>query len=50
MPTLLARPMHIETAGNKPELIDEYTGRVNTQTTSVSVAHMRSPQGWEEPG
>jgi len=50
MPTLVAQPIRISAAGNKPKLIDEYIGRVNTKTAAVSVAHMRSPQGWEEPG
>jgi mannose-6-phosphate isomerase-like protein (cupin superfamily) len=50
MPTLVAQPTRIRAAGNKPKLIDEYIGRVNTQTPTLSVAHMRSPQGWEEPG
>ena len=50
MPTLVAQPTRITAAGNKPKLIDEYIGRVNTQTPAVSVAHMLSPQGWEEPG
>jgi ethanolamine utilization protein EutQ len=50
MPTLIARPTRIQSAGNKPKLIDEYVGRVNSQTTSASVAHMRSPAGWLEPG
>ena len=50
MPTLVAQPTRIRAAGNKPKLIDEYIGRVNTQTLALSVAHMRSPQGWEEPG
>jgi ethanolamine utilization protein EutQ len=50
MPTLISQPTRITAAGNKPKLIDEYVGRVNTKTTGVSVAHMRSPQGWEEPG
>jgi len=50
MPTLVAQPTRIRAAGNKPKLIDEYVGRVNTKTTSVSVAHMHSPQGWLEPG
>jgi len=49
-PTLIARPTRIEAAGNKPKLIDEYIGRVNSRDSSVSVAHMRSPQGWTEPG
>jgi len=50
LPTLVAEPTRITAAGNKPKLIDEYIGRVNSKTSSVSVAHMRSPQGWEEPG
>jgi ethanolamine utilization protein EutQ len=50
MPTLVAQPTRIRAAGTKPKLIDEYIGRVNTTTSNVSVAHMRSPQGWEEPG
>src|SRR5258705_11928431 len=50
MPTLVAEPTHIRAAGTKPKLIDEFIGRVNTKTPGVSVAHMRSPQGWEEPG
>jgi ethanolamine utilization protein EutQ len=50
MPTLVAQPMRIQAAGNKPKLIDEYIGRVTTNTESLSVAHMRSPQGWVEPG
>ena len=50
MPTLIAEPTRIQSAGNKPKLIDEYIGRVNSQTTSVSVAHMHSPAGWIEPG
>lgn len=40
----------MQAAGNKPKLIDEYIGRVNSNTTGASVAHMRSPQGWLEPG
>ena len=50
MPTLVAAPTRITAAGTKPKLIDEYIGRVNSKTAGVSVAHMRSPQGWEEPG
>ena len=50
MPTLIAQPSRITAAGNKPKLIDEYIGRVNSQTAGVSVAHMRSPGGWIEPG
>ena len=50
MPTLITQPTRIQAAGNKPKLIDEYIGRVTTQTAPVSVAHMRSPAGWQEPG
>ena len=50
MPTLIAAPTRIQSAGNKPKLIDEYIGRVNSQTSGASVAHMRSPGGWKEPG
>lgn len=50
MPTLIEKPTRITAAGNKLKLIDEYIGHVNSHTSEVSVAHMRSPQGWEEPG
>jgi ethanolamine utilization protein EutQ len=50
MPTPIPQPTRIQSAGNKPKLIDEYVGRVNTKTSAASVAHMRSPQGWLEPG
>jgi len=50
MPTLIPSPTRIQAAGNKPKLIDEYVGRVNSKTSAASVAHMRSPQGWIEPG
>jgi mannose-6-phosphate isomerase-like protein (cupin superfamily) len=50
VPTLIASPTRVEAAGNKPKLIDEYIGRVNSATESLSVAHMRSPGGWVEPG
>lgn len=50
MPTLIATPTRIEAAGNQPKLIDEFIGRVNSQHGQVSIAHMRSPSGWSEPG
>ena len=50
MPTLIAQPTRIQSAGNKPKVIDEYIGRVNSQTSSASVAHMRSPRDELEPG
>jgi mannose-6-phosphate isomerase-like protein (cupin superfamily) len=50
MPMLVSGPSVIEAAGNKPKLIEEYVGRANTGTTDVSVARMKSPGGWVEPG
>lgn len=50
MPQLIQQPTRIEPAGNKPKRIDEYIGRVNSHTQGASIAHMRSPQGWVEPG
>ncbi len=50
MPTLIATPTRIQAAGNKPRLIDEYIGRVNSRSERLSIAHMRSPGGWIEPG
>jgi mannose-6-phosphate isomerase-like protein (cupin superfamily) len=49
MPQHIPAPTHVACAGNKPKLIDEFVGRVNTGTTSLSIAHMRSPGGWLEP-
>jgi quercetin dioxygenase-like cupin family protein len=48
MPRLIAAPTRIPVPGNK--ILDEYLGRVNTGTESLSIAHMRSPSGWSEPG
>lgn len=50
MPTLIAQPKRVQAAGNKPKLIDEYIGRANSAESRLSVAHMRSPGGWVEPG
>jgi mannose-6-phosphate isomerase-like protein (cupin superfamily) len=50
MPTLISKPTVINAAGTKPKLIEEYVGRVNTATESVSIARMKSPSGWVEPG
>jgi ethanolamine utilization protein EutQ len=50
MPTLIEKPTRIEAAGTKPKIIEEFIGRVNSKTEAVSVAHMRSPAGWLEPG
>lgn len=50
MPIHISKPSIIEAAGNKPKIIEEYVGRVNSGTPDVSVARMRSPGGWVEPG
>jgi ethanolamine utilization protein EutQ (cupin superfamily) len=50
VPVLIESPARVEAAGSRPKLIDEYVGRVNTGEERVSVAHMRSPEGWVEPG
>ncbi len=50
MPVHLPSPTRIVAAGSPPKAIDEYVGRVNSGTAAVSVAHMRSPSGWVEPG
>lgn len=49
MPRHIEKPSRITAAGNKPKLIDEYVGRVNSGSEAVSIAHMRSPGGWTEP-
>jgi mannose-6-phosphate isomerase-like protein (cupin superfamily) len=50
MPKLIARAALVEAAGTKPKQIAEYIGLVNSATAAVSVAHMKSPSGWIEPG
>jgi len=50
MPALIAKPSIIHAAGNKPKVIEEYIGRVNSDTADVSIARMKSPSGWIEPG
>ena len=46
----ISSPSIIESAGNKPKVIEEYVGRVNSGTNSISIAKMSSPIGWKEPG
>ena len=50
MPTHVKGPTLVEAAGNKPKLIEEFIGRINSKTETVSIARMRSPSGWTEPG
>ena len=50
MPIHIRRPTIIKAAGNKPKTIEEFVGRVNSKTGAVSIARMKSPSGWIEPG
>ena len=50
MPELIDAPAVVEAAGTPPKRIEEYAGRVRSRHEAVSVARMRSPQGWAEPG
>jgi mannose-6-phosphate isomerase-like protein (cupin superfamily) len=50
MPTHIAKPSIVTAAGNKPKVIEEFIGRVNSKTDSASIARMKSPSGWIEPG
>lgn len=50
MAKLIEKPQIIEAAGNKPKIIEEYFGRVKSSTSEVSIAKMKSPFGWVEPG
>lgn len=50
MARLIEQPKVIEAHGTPPKLIEEFVGRVNTGTTGVSIARMKSPSGWSEPG
>ena len=50
MPTLITKPTVVKAAGSQPKLIEEFIGRVNSGTDDVSIARMKSPDGWVEPG
>jgi hypothetical protein len=50
MPEFITKPVIVEAAGNVPKIIEEFIGRASTGTPEVSIAHMKSPAGWEEPG
>ena len=50
MTTFIPSPAIITAAGNKPKIIEEFFGRVNSGTDGVSIARMKSPSGWVEPG
>jgi quercetin dioxygenase-like cupin family protein len=50
MAQLIEKPTVVEAAGNKPKRIEEFIGRATSGTPAVSIARMRSPAGWREPG
>jgi mannose-6-phosphate isomerase-like protein (cupin superfamily) len=50
MPIHIKAPARIAAAGNKTKIIEEFVGRANSKTSAVSIARMKSPDGWSEPG
>jgi quercetin dioxygenase-like cupin family protein len=50
MPRLIEAPAIVQAAGTKPKRIEEFVGRINSGHSALSVARMRSPAGWREPG
>ncbi|MBF0288906.1 MAG: cupin [SAR324 cluster bacterium] len=50
MPRLIKSPSIIEAAGNQPKIIEEFIGMVNSEMDCISIARMKSPGGWKEPG
>jgi len=50
MAKIVKSPSVIESAGNKPKIIEEFIGMVNSSNSDISIAKMKSPEGWEEPG
>jgi len=50
MPILVTQPAYVQAAGNKVKVIEEFVGRIRSGTEGVSIARMRSPGGWIEPG
>ena len=50
MPIFIPKATRIEAQGNKPKIIEEMVGLVNSKTAQLSIAHMKSPPGWKEPG
>lgn len=50
MPKKIDALSTIQAAGSKPKIIEEFVGRVNSGTAQLSIARMKSPAGWIEPG
>ncbi len=50
MTQLIKSPAVVKAAGNKEKIIKEFFGHINSKTSEVSIAYMKSPEGWIEPG
>ena len=50
MPKLVETPSRVAAVGTPPKTIDEFVGRASSGDTGLSIARMRSPSGWSEPG
>ncbi len=50
MPRVIRKPVIVEAAGSLPKEIKEFVGKVNTENKNISIAKMKSPAGWVEPG
>ena len=50
MALFIKEPTIVKAAGNKEKIIKEFFGNVTSKTSEVSIARMKSPEGWEEPG
>lgn len=50
MTILIKSPTILHAAGNPPKQIEEFIGRLNSKTDTISIARMKSPCGWSEPG
>jgi len=50
MPTIIKNSTIVEAVGNKPKIIEEFIGRVNSLNEQISIAKMKSPERWVEPG
>jgi ethanolamine utilization protein EutQ (cupin superfamily) len=50
MARIISTPTVIPAAGQPPKIVEEFIGRVNSETSALSIAKMTSPCGWSEPG
>ena len=50
MAQFINSPSIVKSAGNKEKIIKEFFGHVNSKTSEISIAQMKSPEGWVEPG